>query len=182
MPVVAGGGPRSSAPWGSTAEGFPRRRGPAAGAPGLERGPGRGRRWEVSGARAPRPSGSVRSGEVALRGGGGPRAGRRGLMPAPERTEVLCGCPPGAPARPSPPRRCLGEGVCVCLKMETLNKCCGNFLHYYSFESNELSLTQPCAQVAVLSLGIYDNVANRLSFPVVCLLEYTRGTSVCGLM
>lgn len=174
MPVVAGGGPRCSAPWGSTAEVSPRRGGPAAGAPGLERGPagvGGGRSPAACGAgRWPRAAAGVRGRE------GGvsclPRTGRKSSadsLPAPREAE-------------SPPPVLRGRGVCVCMKMETLNKCCGNFLHYYSFGGDELSLTQPCVQVAVLSSGIYVNVANRLSFPVVCLLEYSRGTSVCGLM
>lgn len=112
--VVAGGGPRSQAPWGSTAEVFPRRGARAAGAPGLERGPaGAGGGRSPARALGGRP-GSVRSGEVALRGGGGLRAGGRGLVPAPERTEVQCRFPRGAPARPSAPSRCLGKGVCVC--------------------------------------------------------------------
>lgn len=91
--AVAGGGLRSSGPSRSTAEVSLGRGGRAAGRTGLwvravERGRGRGRRWKDTGRRAPFPFGGVRSREVAPGGGGGPPAGRLGLAPDPERTEV----------------------------------------------------------------------------------------------
>lgn len=115
-----------------------------------------------------------------LGAGGGPPAGRQGFVPAGERTEVKCRFPSrgaGEAARPSPPPGALEKGVCM--KVETLNKCCGKFPHFYS-ESNELSFFQPCVQVAVLSLAVHVNIENSLSFPVICLLD-TPGTPVCGL-
>lgn len=114
---------------------------------------------------------------MALGAAGGPQQeGRVSFLPGRGRKSSVDFLP--APrARLSPPPGAQGKGVCV--KVETLNKCCGKFPHFYS-ERNELSFFQPCVQVAVLSLGTHVHVENSLRFPVICLLD-TAGTSVCGL-
>ena len=160
---VAGGGGAgrrclgsAAGPRGAGAE----RRGAGLWAREPGRGPGRGRRWKhASGARvsARRRAGSDPAGRAGrVPGGRGAAAGRQG---------PLTGVRARKSAQVSSPRLWRGrvpagaEGKGVCVKVETLNKCCRNFPPFLlrgtsSPVSSRVSRWQSCLWESTLILKI----------------------------
>lgn len=114
------GGGRAGGGGGGHGSSVPRPRVPAS--PRAERGPGSGRRWKdpdgalsISVWRGARREASLGAGGGLPAGGGVPVLPGRGRKSS---ADVV----PAPLARPSPPPPAQGKGVC--LKVETLSKCC----------------------------------------------------------